>query len=97
MFCFSNGPLSTAMGYVIFFFFLWLFGPILILGAGFFFFFLGGWLKLDFNFGEIRLFFLDKKFQIYICVGAQGPRMDLKSCNMTVGMSQSTGPKRKDA
>ena len=23
--------------------------------------------------------------------------MDLKSCNMTVGMSQSTGPKRKDA
>ena len=23
--------------------------------------------------------------------------MDLKNCNMTVGMSQSTGPKRKDA
>ena len=30
-------------------------------------------------------------------VGARGPRMDLKSCSMTVEMSQSTGPRRKDA
>ena len=28
-------------------------------------------------------------------MGAQGPRMDLKSCNITVGMSQSTNPRRK--
>ena len=32
-----------------------------------------------------------------LSVGARGPRMDLKSCSMTVGMSQSTGPRRKDA
>ena len=30
-------------------------------------------------------------------MGARGPKMNLKSCNMTVGMSQSTGPRRKDA
>ena len=32
-----------------------------------------------------------------LSMGARGPRMDLKSCSMTVGMSQSTGPRRKDA
>ena len=30
-------------------------------------------------------------------MGAEGPRMDLKSCNITVGMSQSTNPRRKAA
>ena len=32
-----------------------------------------------------------------LVVGVRGPRMDLKSCNMTMGMSQSMGPRRKDA
>ena len=30
-------------------------------------------------------------------MGARGPKMNLKSCSMTVGMSQSTGLRRKDA
>ena len=30
-------------------------------------------------------------------MGARGPRMDLKSCNITVGMSQSTDSRRKAA
>ena len=30
-------------------------------------------------------------------MGAQGPRMDLKSCNITVGMSQSMDLRRKAA
>ena len=30
-------------------------------------------------------------------MGARGPRMDLKSCSITVGMSQSMGPRRKAA
>ena len=30
-------------------------------------------------------------------MGAEGPRMDLKSCNITVGMSQSMDLRRKAA
>ena len=30
-------------------------------------------------------------------MGAQGPRMDLKSCNITMGMSQSMDLRRKAA
>ena len=30
-------------------------------------------------------------------MGARGPRMDLKSCSITVGMSQSMDPRRKAA
>ena len=30
-------------------------------------------------------------------MGVQGPRMDLKSCSIIVGMSQSMGPRRKVA
>ena len=30
-------------------------------------------------------------------MGARGLKMNLKSCSMTVGMSQSTGLRRKDA